>query len=343
MRMLILCLITVSSFLWGGGRGESGSMLSNDPPSHVTVTDFFDREVRVPLPVETLITLNSGMTEIVAALGAVDRTVGRDSFSTFPSFMKSVPVTGKNSSSPNMERILALKPDLLLADAMFDEDRIAILENRNISVIIESTSNPERLPSLVRNLGAILQEESRAEKVLSFTNKTLKDVLKEVAAINPENRNKPSVYFENRKQNKSVSVLSGHDVFIGYAGGMNIAADEPVKFPELSPEFIAMSNPDVIIRRVSGDITSKAMEAMRSSIMARPGLKSVDAVRNDRVYIIKSDLFISLRYPVGIVYLASRFHPDVWTLSPEKIHKYYVDTLFGEDEWRNIEEDYVYP
>ncbi len=104
------------------------------------------------------------------------------------------------------------EPDRMLSDNPSSHvlARIAILENRNISVIIESTSNPERLPILVRNLGAILQEEIRAAEILSFTNKTLTDVLKEVAVINPDSQNIPAVW--------RINILSSGDDGAGSLG-----------------------------------------------------------------------------------------------------------------------------
>lgn len=348
---IILVLITAAG-AWAAGTPETSvaetpaieetAEAAVEPPT-VTVTDYLGRNVIVELPVTTLVSMNSGLSEVVAALGAADRVVGRCSYSTFPSSMRRVPVVGKNSSSPNMETLMALEPDLVIADSMFDEGKIEILENRGVSVIIESTSNPKHLPILVRNLGTVLQEEERAEKILELVNSTLAEVTVSVRALEIPEDERTVVFFENRKPYKSASALSGHDFFIRSAGGNNIASDEPVKYPALSPEYITMSNPDVIIRRVSGDIDEEAMEAMLLTIIDRPSLKSVDAVRDERVYIIKSDLFISLRYPVGIAYFADLFYPDRLDMEPDEIYRSLISSLFGEKEWERIRETYVYP
>lgn len=86
------------------------------------------------------------------------------------------------------------------------------------------------------------------------------------------------MYFENRKVYKSASKLTGHHEFIALAGGDNIAKDEPVTSPELSPEYIVRRNPDVIVRRVSGDAgTDKARTA--SCNHGNPRLKPGRPVR----------------------------------------------------------------
>ncbi len=339
---IILFLITAIG-TWAAGTPETSVAQAAVEPSTVTITDYLGRNVVVKLPITTLVSMNSGLSEVVAALGAADRVVGRCSYSTFPSSMRRVPVVGKNSSSPNMETLMTMEPDLVIADSMFDEGKIKILENRGISVIIESTSNPEHLPMLVRNLGRVLQEEERAEEILELVNTALTEVTASVEALEIPENIRTVVFFENRKPYKSASALSGHDFFIRSAGGNNIASDEPVKYPALSPEYITMSNPEVIIRRVSGDIDMKAMEAMLLTIIDRPSLKSVDAVRDERVYIVKSDLFISLRYPAGIAYFADLFYPDQLNMDPDDICKSLISSLYGVEEWEKIRETYVYP
>ncbi len=309
----------------------------------ITLTDVEGHDVVVDLPVNSLISLNSGLSEIVAALYASERIIGRDSFSSFPSFLNKIPVVGRNSSGVSMESIMTLQPDLILADAMFDESHIEILRKQGIPVIIESTSNPLRLALIIRNIGRILQVEERAQQIIAVIDETLGDVDMAVEGLGLSDEEKIVVFYENRKSNKSVSALSGHNFFIRHAGGINIAAEESVEFPELSPEYITMSNPDVIIRRVSGDMPRKAMESMRQDIMLRPHLRSVNAVKNHRVHIVKSDLFISLRYPVGIAYLASLFYPDRFGLDPQQIYRRYVTMLYGEAEWGRMDEIYVHP
>ncbi len=90
--------------------------------------------------------------------------------------MREVFVVAKNSSSPNLERILQLGPDLVLADPMFDESSREMLNKRGIPVLIESTSNPDTLPELVMKLGKVLGEEKRAEEVIRIVDETIEEV-----------------------------------------------------------------------------------------------------------------------------------------------------------------------
>ena len=351
-------LLGVTCLLFAGGAAEEGSAAAQGNKSGarqeaaeqdtITVTDSKGVEVTITRPVGKIVSINSGLSEIVAALGCAERTVGRCSYSTFPSKMREVFVVAKNSSSPNLERILQLEPDLVLADRMFDESSREMLNNRDIPVLIESTSNPDTLPDLVRKLGKVLGEEDRAEEVIRIASETIEDVHEAVEKAQQQREGLPVVFFENRKVYKSASKKTGHHMFIELAGGDNIAKDEPVRSPELSPEYIVQRDPDVIVRRVSGDAGPDALEKMLKSIYNRPSLQSVQAVENENVHIIKSDLFISLRFPVGVAYYASWFYPELLgtgaeDFDPSRIHRNYVTNLYGEEEWEKTNETYVYP
>jgi len=243
-----------------------------------------------------------------------------------------------------MEMLLSLEPDLVVADLMFDKSKREILENRGIPVLIESTSNPERLPVIVDNFAAIFEKRERAEYIMDVLNETLSEVESRIRTLEEKGVPKPLIFFENRKVYKSANSSTGHHQNIILAGGINIAADEPVSSPRLNPEFIVEKNPDVIIRRVSGDIDADAMELMLKSIYERPSLQSVKAVQDNRVYIVKSDLFISLRYPVGVAFLSKLFYGDELAgFDTEGLFENYIDELYGPEEWHHIRETYVFP
>lgn len=344
-RLLVLVVIItffLPVFLMAGGNPEADNRKTSTTSNYITVTDYTGANIDINLPVKRVISINSGLSEIIGALECTNLMVGRDSFSTFPSSLRHITAVARNSSSPNMEMMLSLEPDLVIADLMFDKSKRKILESRGIPVIIESTSNPSRLPVIVNNFGKIFEKEERASSIMAILEDTLGIVEDKILELEVDFPDKPVVFYENRKPYKSASKKTGHHQFIVLAGGINIAADEPVRSPKLNPEYIVDKNPDVIIRRVSGDITSDAMEVMLKSIYQRPSLKTVNAVINRRVFIVKSDLFISLRYPIGVATLASLFYgKDLYKTSG--LFENYIVAIYGEEEWSKIRETYVYP
>jgi len=331
--------------LFAGGQTESPSgQDSADRPGTEYVRDAAGHDVRVPEKADRIVCLNSGLSVLTAALGKTESIVGRDTNSTFPHALKKVYVVAGNSSSPNIELILEKRPDLVLADNMLPDKAFEKLTALGISVAVFKTSDPRVFDQTISGVGALTGRSVQARKLLEDLNSRTALVEELASRALAEGAEPQTVFFENRKPYKSTSAKSGSHLPIAGAGGINIAADEPVSSPKLSAEYVLERNPDVIIRRVSGDGTAEVMENTRNTIMRRTGLEDVRAVRDGRVYIIKSDLFLLLRYPVGMAYLGSWFYPEAFAdLDPEEFHKSLISDLFGPEEWDRVREDFVYP
>ena len=169
-------------------------------------------------------------------------------------------------------------------------------------------------------------------------------VYERIAELELEEASFPLIYFENRHDYRSASGESPNHRPIASAGGINMAVGEQVPSPRLSSEWILEQDPDIIVRRMSGDAGLEEMKAMREGIMTRFGLKDTKAVREGNVYVIKADVLLTLRYPVGLLYYAKWFHPDEFSdIEPSAIHKELVNTFFGNEEWDKIKEVFVYP
>ena len=346
-RFLIVTflLLIVLSGLFAGGQKDAEAVASE--PGSATgevIIDYKKHVVPVPAEVNRIVSLNSGLSVLVGALGMADAVVGRDSNSTFPHALKKVYVVGQNSSSPNIELILEKRPDLVLADGMLPAKVYEQLSALGISVGIFTTSDPRKFEETLLKVGKLTHREERAADLLKRLQSDIR-LVKETAAEALDSGVTPQyIFFENRKPYSSASSQSGSHFPIAGAGGINIAADEPVRSPKLSAEFVLEKNPDVIVRRMSGDGTPDVMNNMRDTIIRRAGLEDVRAVQDHRVYIIKADLFLLLRYPVGMAYMASWFYPDAFTeLDPEEFHKELIVDLFGAEEWDLMREVFVYP
>lgn len=88
----------------------------------VTIIDGKGVYVEVRVPVERIVSITSGATEIICALGGGNRIVGRDSYSTFPPLVLEKPVVAGSSYDPNLELLLELEPDLVVADTMLSSE-----------------------------------------------------------------------------------------------------------------------------------------------------------------------------------------------------------------------------
>ncbi|MGB9841576.1 MAG: ABC transporter substrate-binding protein [Candidatus Bathyarchaeales archaeon] len=309
-------------------------------PQIVTVTDVKGVTVNITLPVKRIVAITSGVTDIIYSLGAGDKIVGRDSYSTFPADILKVPVVAGSSASPNIELIAELKPDLVIADTMLSSDNRAKLETLlKVPVLVENPSDSNRVVPLVKYLGVILGKTQTAGKIVNFMN-NITNLVKE-RLQNLTDANKPLVYYEWNKAWFSCNKNSLPHQMIIDAGGLNLAADQNTTYPTLSPEYVAERNPDIIVRMISSashNITD--FQDMRKELMNRPALSATKAVQNGKVYVLDSYFRTGTRNPLGLLTMAKWFHPELFAdVDPTAIHRDMIKTFFGVD----LEGTYAYP
>ena len=344
MKRLIILLIPIIILI----SVFTGCFTASEPESiekSITIIDGSGKYVELKLPVERIVSLNSGMSTLICAFGDSDKIVGRSTLSVFPSSLEGIEIVGERSSKANMELIVQLEPDLLVADTQLkDEDREK-LESLGIQVIVEPTSDPDRIFFIIRNFGLFLEKREKAEEIIACMGSYLNIVYERIARLELEKADFPTVYFEYWDDFKSISAQSSMHKSIVAAGGINIAASEPFKIPKLSLEYILEKNPQIIVKRASRVSDLQKLELIRKEIMSTVGLKEVSAVKEENVYIFKSDIFLILNYPVGLSYYAKWFHPDKFSdIDPGEVNRNLVEKFFGNEEWNNIDKEiFVYP
>ncbi len=327
-----LCFI----FLSPTGYAEETTL----PSDTVTIVDGTGESVDVSRPVMRIVSITSRTSEIICALDAGERIVGRDSYSIVPKSLEDVPVVAGSSYTPNVELILELEPDLVIADSMLSDDYRQRIEDAGIPVIVETSWDPATVDGVVSHLGIVLDEEDRAGEIIGFIEQ-YHDIVEERCADLKEEE-KPAVFFEwSQPYHSGASGTLFHNLTVA-SGGINVVADETAKYPTVSPEWLAERDPDIILRLVSSteDLTEEMMVEARDEILSRPGLISVKAVEDDRAYILSSPVTTGVRSIIGELYLAKWFHPDHFEdIDPEEVHEELVQQFFGQE----LEGVYVYP
>jgi iron complex transport system substrate-binding protein len=89
--------------------------ISSNNAAGLTLTDGLGRTVTLASPAQRVVSLAPSNTEILFALGAGDKVVGRDEFSDYPAEAKAIQSVGGSMGEYSLEAIAALKPDLVLA------------------------------------------------------------------------------------------------------------------------------------------------------------------------------------------------------------------------------------
>ena len=329
---LSLFLFLLLGLILSGCAAQKETRGAEQPKkTSVTITDSTGKKVEVFRPVGKIVSITSGASEIIYALGGREKIAGRDSYSVFPAALKEIPEVAGSSYNPNIELIMQCKPDVVIADTMLSAENRSRLEAAGIPVLVVTTSGEDQETyRVIESLGVILDREQRAQELAAFMRR-YNDLVKEKTADLPDDK-KPLVFYEWNKPYCSASRQLSSHARLELAGGINIAADEPVKNPTLTPEWVAEKNPDIIVRMASREDTPEKMKALRDEIMNRPGLRKVKAVKEGKVYVTSWEIATGCRSVIGTLYWAKWFHPQLFAdLDPEAVHREMLKKFFDQE------------
>jgi iron complex transport system substrate-binding protein len=256
---------------------------------------------------QRIVSLAPSNTEILFAIGAGDRVVGRDEFSDYPEEAASIASIGGSMGEFSVEAIVALEPDLVLAAEINTPELIHQLEDLGVTVYY--LRNPTTLEEMYTNLENVakLTGDDASELVQS-----LKD---RVAAVDEKIMPlsyRPMVFYEidSTDPNKPWTYGPGTfgDLLIDRAGGFNVGNVAFDPYPQLSLEEIVVANPSIIIL---GD----AMWGVTvESVKGRAGWGNIEAVKTGSIFPIDDNLISrpGPRLVDGLEALARILHPGVF-------------------------------
>ncbi|MEM2092890.1 MAG: ABC transporter substrate-binding protein [Candidatus Bathyarchaeia archaeon] len=313
----------------------------------ITLVDNAGRNITVTVPVQRIVVLNDGLTEMLCALGAQNKIIGRDATSTMPPSILSVPVVGENSYQPNVELILELKPDIIFADSMIAYNTVAMqqLEVAGIPIFISDPTDPTPTPrsnttvvdftcNLLKKMATIVGGEEKAEQYTTFA-QYYNNLVKQRIANLPESK-KPKVMWEWYKPYYTFISPA-----IYHAGGINIAENMTVYAPVMSPEFVVEQNPQVIIRMISSpEHDLNDFRELWEEIISRPELQNTEAIKKGRVHICDWKLRNGICSVVGYLYFAKWVQPELFSdIDPAQVMAEVYQRFFG----ITVEGTFAYP
>ncbi len=264
------------------------------------ITDDHGTTVSLAAPPQRIISLYGGLTEILNALGAADRVVAR---TQGDETIKDIPTVGTHLQ-PNVEMILALKPDLVVQGGVAKGmPALKRLEAAHVPVAMFSPHDFAGLFSTIIRLGALTDRPEAAAALNRSMQAKLDEVAKRVAG-SP----KPRVFFEVRELNLLAAGQGSlvHDI-ITRAGGENLVTS-PQKLTLYSLEALIQANPDVYI------IQKGPMNRSPDNIYTRPYFHELKAVQAGRVLVVSESLYSrpGPRSAEAVEELARFLHPEAW-------------------------------
>jgi len=248
-----------------------------------------------------VIVLANGVAEIIQSLNGESIIVGRDISSTEDSLSDIPIVTSGHQVLP--EKVIALKPDLVLIDASTGpKAAIETIRKAGISVVEtpESWSLTD-LPAKVRAVGRAIGAQDQAEQLIEKINQSLK-----VSTVS----NKPRVAFLYLRGTSAVYLIggkgSGADSLMDSIGAVDVGAAQLERpFNTLTAESLAALNPDVIL------VMSKGLESVGGveGLLALPGVAQTNAGKNSAIIDVDDSLLLSFgpRTPSLVQALADAF------------------------------------
>lgn len=273
----------------------------------MTFTDGLGRTVTLEANPQRIVSLAPSNTEILFAVGAGSQVVGRDEFSDYPEEAKAVEVIGGSFGEYNVEAIVALEPDLVLAAEINTPELIKQLEDLGLTVYY--LNNPATLEGMYTNL----------ETVASLTghdvNELVDSLKARVAAVDekimPLSSRIP-VFYEVDATDPAKPWTYGPgtfgDLLIARAGGYNIGSIASDPYPQISIEQIVAANPSVII------LGDSMWGVTPESVITRPGWETIPAVASNSIFPFDDNLVSrpGPRLVDGLEQLAKLLRPELF-------------------------------
>ena len=286
----------VVALLSGACAGEASPKSRTAESGAGVVIDHFGDTVPVR-PASRIVSMMPASTEILFALGAGPRLVGRSEFDKWPDAALAVPDLGPGLR-PNVEALLAARPDLVILYASEDNRAAARrLREAGIATAAFKVDSIEQFDRLTRLLGALAGDSARGALVADTVRRTLDSVRALTRGLDRVRVVLPAY-------EQPLLVIGGGSFLsqlVAIAGGRNVYDSIPLPSPAVTFEDIIRRNPDAILAA-----PDYAVELRRS-----PRWRALPAVRAGRVLALDTALVFrpATRIGEGALSLARLLHP----------------------------------
>ena len=277
--ILFFLFLTLNLFLLMGL-----SMTVNYP---LTIIDDTGTAVTIPQEPQRIISTAPSNTEILFSLGLENKIVGLTNYCNYPEKANNVEKIGEMTPL-NLEKIISLNPDLILAYPGLQLKEILRLRELGLSVI---GLDPLTLEDTFKSIKMIATACGVPEEGSLLVDNLSQRVNKiESKVSNVPISTHPKIFVGGTYED--IFTPGAGTLFnelITLAGGQNIAAGLTF-WKQISPEFVAQAEPDIIIVPV-GVMNPGEESKIKSDISQRSGWSNIPAIKNQKIFIVNEDLF----------------------------------------------------
>jgi iron complex transport system substrate-binding protein len=236
-------------------------------------------------PAQRIVCLTEETVETLYLLGEEHRIVGVSGYAVRPPRVRKEKPRVSAFISADIDKILALQPDLVLTFSDLQADIVAALIRKGVAVHAFNQRDLQGIFAMIRTLGALVGAADKAAALSVSLQQRLAQTRERTARI----ERKPRVYFEEWDEpmisgigwvSELIEIAGGSDVFSALAAGKS--ATERI----VTAGDVIAAKPDIIIGSWCGK------KFVPDKVAARPGFSAIPAVRNGFLREIKSALIL---------------------------------------------------
>jgi iron complex transport system substrate-binding protein len=285
--VIIIVIIASSVFLYANYKtsGQTNSQKT------ISLVDDEGYTTNITGPAQRIVSLAPSCTQIVFAIGEGSKVVGVTTYDDYPYNFSAWAAAGNMTidggySTPNMEVIASLRPDLILTDSINDAS-LPSMRSLGYNVVVLEPTTISGICHDIELVGTATGAESAANAVAANITNTVNSIAAKIATL----KEAPvKVLYE--VWTPPLTVAGGPtwitDV-ISKAGGVNIFADQTQPYPTVASETAVSLDPYAIF--LPTQMGQAPFYGSVAQVEATPGWNTISAVQNNRVYIIDGDLF----------------------------------------------------
>jgi len=315
-------------------------LLSSTSEALIEVEDFRGRKLTLKKPVERVVCLiESGLTGIYM-LKRHDRIVGvptnvydegyyyKGTFEYYSMLdesirLKKIPAVG-NWESVNIEKVLSLKPDLIIIWS--NQAEVAEkFEKLGVPIYGVFITKIDDVYKEILDFGRMLDADTRAHELVEY----VKEELRKIIEVSKNIREKRKVYF-SWAQIDLLKTSCGESIvneLINLVGAVNVCSDIKLESVSLNMEELVSRNPDVIVMWHSKSLGP-------SDLFKNNQLRTVNAVKNKSVYqfddTFSFDLW-TLKFIYALKFMANKIYPEFYHYNLEEEYRKIFSILYGKD------------
>ena len=324
---------------------EQVKKIMDGTATEMWVQDAFEKPLMVKTPVNRLISLDRMVAENAQAIGIGSKVVGIDENTVNRGIILPDISKVKNLGSatePDIEAMVALKPDLVVNNQYFDEELMKKLQAADLTPLsMIYHGDIQNSLGYSKMLGYLTGSPETANDYVNWMGGTLGSIHEKLAGLSDDEKTKV-IYLYPRKNGALGS--GGNDCptikTLQFLGANTMTQDtkditgkvmDTASYFEIDPEVVIAKNPEAIVMEdfdeaLGYGFTDKAAaQAELERVKSRPGFEKLDAIKNNKIYLLDVNL-VSHSNCLGALYMAKALYPDqLKDVDPYSIHQEYVN------------------